>query len=329
MVPRFTLVCLLIGLFAAPISARVWTDKQGKKVEGTFVRVHEGKVIIRTNGKLLKVPFGALSQEDQRWVRDELTRKGQTEQLDSLDGSHAAEGTGEPSYPDGYGGDGRKDTEDYYNGAGGDGTAGSDYPEGYPGGDGGKETEDYFNGKGDLDTPDHPDGYPTDHTERNTEDYFFDTGREDGTEFSDDYPMGTAEQDTEAYFNGGGDDLTATSGGMYDASGDPEPSTVPATASASSSTAPPPTASATTAAPYALKCDTCDKEMPSGTNVGDPCPHCEAAAERSIVGLVIGLIVVAGVLMLGVVVIVAVVLTSRRTSQRAMPNYYQQSAYQR
>ena len=70
------LVCLL-PLCAAPGLARTWTDTQGGKVEGEFVRVLRGKVVLSDHGKIVQVPFGRLIEADQELVRQQLEARGQ------------------------------------------------------------------------------------------------------------------------------------------------------------------------------------------------------------------------------------------------------------
>jgi len=64
---------------------RVWTDSAGVQTEAEFVRVHEGKVILRRGNRMLTVTFDGLSAADQQYVRDELAAKGQSHLLPSND----------------------------------------------------------------------------------------------------------------------------------------------------------------------------------------------------------------------------------------------------
>jgi hypothetical protein len=72
-------VCVL--LFAAPAFARTWNDTEGHSVEGDFVRVLKGKVVINSAGRMIQVPFGHLVEEDQDFVREELEKHGLGNQL--------------------------------------------------------------------------------------------------------------------------------------------------------------------------------------------------------------------------------------------------------
>jgi hypothetical protein len=71
--------CVLV--IAAPAFARTWNDDQGHTVEGEFVRVLKGKVVISTAGRMIQVPFGHLVEEDQDFVRAELEKHGLGSQL--------------------------------------------------------------------------------------------------------------------------------------------------------------------------------------------------------------------------------------------------------
>jgi hypothetical protein len=50
-------------------------------VEGDFVRVVQGKVVISVNGRAKQVPFGHLSPDDQDFVREQLEAKGLGDQV--------------------------------------------------------------------------------------------------------------------------------------------------------------------------------------------------------------------------------------------------------
>src|SRR5262245_20193806 len=57
---------------------RVWSDLQGKKSSGKFVRIHDGNVILaRTSGRVFEMPYKLLSREDQLYVRGLLTARGE------------------------------------------------------------------------------------------------------------------------------------------------------------------------------------------------------------------------------------------------------------
>ncbi len=74
---------LFIGLWAASLSARTWTDVHGKKYQGKFIRYFEGNVVLQYGNKPLMVSFRSLSDEDQEYVRQQLGAKGQADLLPS------------------------------------------------------------------------------------------------------------------------------------------------------------------------------------------------------------------------------------------------------
>ncbi len=71
--------CVLV--FAFPAFARTWNDTDGHSVEGEFVRVVKGKVVIDVSGRMIQVPFGHLINDDQDYVREQLQAKGLGGQL--------------------------------------------------------------------------------------------------------------------------------------------------------------------------------------------------------------------------------------------------------
>ncbi len=76
-------VCLAACLLALafPAFARTWNDTEGHTVEGEFVRVLKGKVVINVAGRMVQVPFGHLVEDDQDFVREQLEAKGLGSQL--------------------------------------------------------------------------------------------------------------------------------------------------------------------------------------------------------------------------------------------------------
>ena len=72
-----TLVAVILLALASAATARTWTDSQGNQVNATFVRVHEGYVILSRGGRVIRVPFSGLSSEDREYVRRQLEAKGQ------------------------------------------------------------------------------------------------------------------------------------------------------------------------------------------------------------------------------------------------------------
>lgn len=69
-----TLLLLLMAAFARA-EVRTWTDRQGKTTKAEFVRVHEGRVILKSGTQTLQVPLSGLSQQDQDYVAGQLNRK--------------------------------------------------------------------------------------------------------------------------------------------------------------------------------------------------------------------------------------------------------------
>jgi hypothetical protein len=58
---------------------RVWTDAQGRKMTGKFVRVFGASVVISRAGGPITIPFFNLSEADQQYVKDFLTDRGEEE----------------------------------------------------------------------------------------------------------------------------------------------------------------------------------------------------------------------------------------------------------
>jgi len=71
------LLAFVFVLIAVPGLARTWTDNQGHKVEGEFVRVLKGKVVLSVGGRIVQVPFARLKDDDQEFVREQLEARGQ------------------------------------------------------------------------------------------------------------------------------------------------------------------------------------------------------------------------------------------------------------
>ena len=63
---------LLLAVSAAPADARTWTDRSGRVMEATFVRVLGGNVVLKLrSGKIASVPLAALIEEDQNFIREQ------------------------------------------------------------------------------------------------------------------------------------------------------------------------------------------------------------------------------------------------------------------
>jgi len=69
---------LLVGLMSASVSARIWTDSSGKgKVDAEFAGMEAGQVKLQfaRTGKVVLVPLGTLSEDDQQFVKGELAKQ--------------------------------------------------------------------------------------------------------------------------------------------------------------------------------------------------------------------------------------------------------------
>ena len=68
---------LLFGVTpTAQAEIRTWTDKQGQTTKAEFVRVFEGRVVLKAGTQTLQVPVSQLSQQDQDYVASKLNKKG-------------------------------------------------------------------------------------------------------------------------------------------------------------------------------------------------------------------------------------------------------------
>lgn len=72
----FVLGLLVVGLMTNSVSARVWTNALGNKIEAEYLGIEQGmvKLEIRETGRVTNVPLGTLSEADQQWVRDQVAR---------------------------------------------------------------------------------------------------------------------------------------------------------------------------------------------------------------------------------------------------------------
>lgn len=61
-------------LMASYAEARKWTDASGNTVNADFVRVHEGDVILRQGGRLIRCPYEKFSEEDKAYIREQMAR---------------------------------------------------------------------------------------------------------------------------------------------------------------------------------------------------------------------------------------------------------------
>ncbi|MDZ7619015.1 MAG: hypothetical protein U1E05_18565, partial [Patescibacteria group bacterium] len=65
----------LFGL-AAAAPLRTWTDVRGNTTSASFVRIHNGMVILMRGNSPLRLPFERFSQEDQQHIRELLEAEG-------------------------------------------------------------------------------------------------------------------------------------------------------------------------------------------------------------------------------------------------------------
>ncbi len=66
----------LLWASSTAAGARTWTDAAGNKVNGDFVRIYNGVVVLKVGTRVIQVPFYGLSREDQNYLRDKLTAEG-------------------------------------------------------------------------------------------------------------------------------------------------------------------------------------------------------------------------------------------------------------
>lgn len=76
-IPRKAFLALAVSaLMLAHAQARTWTNKEGKTVFASYVKLEADTVHMRlNNGRLAKVPMDKLSSKDQAWVRQRETDK--------------------------------------------------------------------------------------------------------------------------------------------------------------------------------------------------------------------------------------------------------------
>ncbi len=69
-----TLSLIVVGLVVSNASAREWTNAMGQKVDAEYLGIENGMVKMKFNatGKIAAVVPAALSEEDQKWVQDQV-----------------------------------------------------------------------------------------------------------------------------------------------------------------------------------------------------------------------------------------------------------------
>ncbi len=76
---RPTIFALASLVFFVPPSwawARTWTDARGRQIEAEFVRVHNGRAVLKQGAKVHAVPWTFLSEKDQDYLRERLKEEG-------------------------------------------------------------------------------------------------------------------------------------------------------------------------------------------------------------------------------------------------------------
>lgn len=62
-------------------SFRTWTSSTGMEIRAKFVRIHEGKIILLQGRKSHHVTFYELSEEDQKYLKEEMDARGESDLL--------------------------------------------------------------------------------------------------------------------------------------------------------------------------------------------------------------------------------------------------------
>lgn len=76
MKPRLCVLAVVVVFVGASLAtARTWTDTKGRTIEATFVRLHEGNVIMLKGTKPVSVALSELSPEDQEYIRHQAAAK--------------------------------------------------------------------------------------------------------------------------------------------------------------------------------------------------------------------------------------------------------------
>lgn len=73
---RQCLPAYLLFFAADSTFARTWTSQDGRTIEAEFVRIHEEKVVLNWNGKVIQVPISSLSESDQQIAKDLASQGG-------------------------------------------------------------------------------------------------------------------------------------------------------------------------------------------------------------------------------------------------------------
>lgn len=70
---------ILLFLSVGLVCGRTWTDVQGRKVVGEFLRLDAGSPVVSINGKEMTLPLDKLSAEDQAFVADLVKAEAERE----------------------------------------------------------------------------------------------------------------------------------------------------------------------------------------------------------------------------------------------------------
>jgi hypothetical protein len=80
---------------------RVWTDARGNKLTAKFVRVHDENVVLLRSGRTVTLPWISLNADDQAYVRELLTARGEAASIPkSVPARAAAQQTTPPAAPE-------------------------------------------------------------------------------------------------------------------------------------------------------------------------------------------------------------------------------------
>lgn len=79
---RALLVVVVLLAVAAIASARTWKDRNGKSMQAEFVRMQGRTVLLKVGGvRIVRIAFDELSDGDQSFLREELERRGEGDQI--------------------------------------------------------------------------------------------------------------------------------------------------------------------------------------------------------------------------------------------------------
>lgn len=83
----------------AVAETRNWRDSKGKQTQAKFVRIHEGNVILSRAGRSISIPFSSLSRQDQEYIREFLTARGEANLVPALSADDAPLPSAESAAP--------------------------------------------------------------------------------------------------------------------------------------------------------------------------------------------------------------------------------------